>query len=237
MPVLSRAGSFYHSLCFRTSVKNGSKVIAKKQFEDGQGQLVLQQGKFQELLMEEVRKAGGQVRIGWRVKGFEERKGDVAVRIEDEAGAVENLDAVYLIGADGGNSTVRKFMGLSFDGETLPMQLVAADITYDFLAHDFSEANFIIDSQDYGLVGRIDDEGLWRVGYGVPLGTSEEEILTGAEEKIRRMLPDGGRSGFEVKNIAPYKAQQRCAERFWKGRVGLCGDSAHRKPSHDVCPG
>ncbi|KAF2441782.1 FAD/NAD(P)-binding domain-containing protein [Karstenula rhodostoma CBS 690.94] len=229
MSELSREGSFSSGICFRTSAKNGSKFIAGKQFKEGdKAQLLLPQGKFQEILMRGMEEAGkSEVRLSSRIVGLEQKEGSVEVHVQDATGKEGKIEAAYLIGADGSKSTVRKALGLSFDGETLPNQLVATDIKYDFHAHGFYDANFVIDPEHYGLIGRITTDGLWRVSYGVPNAIPEEEVRRGAEEKIRTMLPDGGESGFEVKRIAPYKAQQLCVERFWKGRVGLCGDAAH----------
>jgi 2-polyprenyl-6-methoxyphenol hydroxylase-like FAD-dependent oxidoreductase len=229
MPEFSRLGSFSSGLCFRTSAKNGSKLIAGKQFKEGEkAQLLLAQGRFQEVLMRRLAEGGkGECRVGWELVGFEEREESVHVKIRDEDGREETIETEYLIGADGAHSRVRKLLDMPFNGETLPTQLVATDIIYDFHAHGFYDANFVIDPENYGLIGRINNDGMWRVSYGVPLETSDEDIHAGVGEKLRKMMPDGGSSGFEVKRVAPYKAQQRCVDKFWKGRVGLVGDAAH----------
>jgi len=237
MPELLRVGSLSTGLCFRTSAKNGSELIAGRKFKEGEkAQLLLPQGKFQEVLIRMLEKDGkGIVRLGWELVGLKDGEKSVNVNMRHVDGREETLQAVYLIGADGAKSRVRKMLNMPFVGETLPTQLVATDIIYDFYAHDFYDANFVVDQEHYGLIGRIDDEGLWRVSYGVPIETSDEDILAGVQEKVKKMLPDGGSSGFEVKRVAPYKAQQRCVDAFWKGRVGLCGDAAHRissPPSH-----
>lgn len=255
MPDLAKLGSFSSGLCFRTSVRNGSKVIAGKQFKEGEkAQLLLPQWKFQRLLLEklgvdfegkELVKGTGEedgrgrkvsVRFGWSVAGFEEGKESVRVRIENADGEQEEIEAVYLIGADGGKSNVRKLLGTELVGETLPAQLVATDIRFDFHAHGFYDANFIIDPADYGLIGRIDEEGLWRLSYGVDMDTSEEEVKDKVHEKLEKMLPGGGKNesggrNYELVSVAPYKMQQRAAETFWRegGRVGLVGDAAHRE--------
>lgn len=173
-----------------------------------------------------------EVRLGSRVTMFQQEEDRVRVRVQDEQGSEEELEAEYLVGADGAHSLVRKTLNLPFPGDTLPNQLVATDILYDFNAHGFYDANFVIDEEDYGLIGRINKEGLWRVSYGVSNQVEEEEVRRGCEEKVRRMLPGGGEGGFEIRRVAPYRAQQRCVERMWEARVGLVGDAAHCKTSY-----
>lgn len=242
LPELVAAGSLSAGLCFRSSVQCGSEVIAGKRFENREGadvktkgQLLLPQGRFQEVLMGRLRAQGAraEVRVGGEVVGFREEAERVVVRVREGCSAdVEEIEAAYLVGADGAHSTVRKMLGVGFEGETLDAELVATDIRFDFKKHGFYDANFVIDPVNYGLIGRIDAHGLWRVSYGVPVGLSEGDIQAGVQDKLKAMLPNGGLGDdgevvFEVVRVAPYKAQQRCAESFWKGRVGLVGDAAH----------
>lgn len=231
MPEMTRHGSFSSGLCFRTGVQNGSKLIVGKEFNPGdKAQLLLTQGKFQEILISKIEETGKiNRRLGSRVVGFRDSEDGVQVLTQNEHDEEEVIEALYLIGADGSKSAVRRALGVPFEGITLPNQLVATDIVYDFHAHDFYDANFIVDPEHYGLVGRINQDGLWRVSYGVPNEIPEHEVMMGAKEKISKMLPDGGKSGFEIKRVAPYKAQQLCAEKFWTGSVGLIGDAAHCK--------
>ncbi|KAJ4378269.1 hypothetical protein N0V86_005969 [Didymella sp. IMI 355093] len=244
LPEIIAAGSLSSGLCFRTSVQNGSRVIASKTFQNegegmkGKGQLLLPQGKFQKVLMDRLAKSNGraEVRLGWSVEGFTQEDEFVSVRTSSastaEAKQSEIIDAAYLVGADGAHSLVRKAMGLELQGETLDAQLVATDLRFPFKNHGFFDANFVVDSKNYGLIGRIDNEGLWRVSYGVPGSQSEEEIRRNLAEKLRGMLPDGGvnergEDAFEVVRVAPYRAQQRCASALAQGRVLLVGDAAH----------
>lgn len=242
LPELIAAGSLSSGLCFRTSVQTGSRVIASKEFDNsgqgmkGKGQLLLPQGKFQGVLMGRLSELGDrtEVRLGWSVESFTQSDSHVIVQLASPTAQTEYIDSAYLIGADGAHSLVRKCMGVSLDGETLDAQLVATDLRFPFKQHNFFDANFIIDPTNYGLIGRIDDSGLWRVSYGVPGSQTEEDIKAGVNDKLRAMLPSNGKDetgadAFEVVRIAPYRAQQRCASTLSQGRVLLVGDAAHRK--------
>ncbi|KAF2184471.1 FAD/NAD(P)-binding domain-containing protein [Zopfia rhizophila CBS 207.26] len=230
LPDLSAAGSFSSGLCFRKSVGKGSELIIGKQFKEGEkAQLLLPQWKFQEILMNKVKQSQkGEVKLGFSVQSFEQLEKSIKVTVTNKvSGKEERIEASYLIGADGAKSTTRNILGLSVAGETLNTQLVATDIKYDFKSHGFWDTNFIIDTQDYGLIGKINDHGLWRVSYGVDGDVTDEQIHAGLPQKLEKMLPGPRPLQYEVKRVAPYKAQQRCAETFWKGRVGLVGDAAH----------
>jgi 2-polyprenyl-6-methoxyphenol hydroxylase-like FAD-dependent oxidoreductase len=244
LPELIAAGTLSSGLCFRTSVKNGSTVIASKTFQNegegmkGKGQLLLPQGKFQNKLMSRLSKLSerAEVRLGWSVTSFTQSpsSSSVSVELTSSSGSTSSIDAAYLVGADGGQSLVRRHLNVSLEGETLDRQLVATDLRFPFKAHGFFDANFIVDQEDYGLIGRIDNDGLWRVSYGVPGELSEEEIHVGLKDKLRSMLPNEGRDekgedAFEVVKVAPYRAQQRCASTLAQGRVLLVGDAAHCK--------
>ncbi|KAF2188527.1 hypothetical protein K469DRAFT_748326 [Zopfia rhizophila CBS 207.26] len=123
---------------------------------------MLAQDKFQEILLGTVREQEkAEVKMGWGVEGFEDRGyGSVVIKIVGiETGKEEEVKAACLIGADGAKSTVRKLMGFSLEGKTLDVQLVATDMIYDFAAQGFFDGSFIIDENDYGLIGRIDRGG------------------------------------------------------------------------------
>lgn len=120
LPKLIAAGSLSSGLCFRTSVANGSKVIADKRFENegegmkGKGQLLLPQGKFQEVMLGMLEGRDVEIKRGWGMKGVVNKdKESVSVKIEDGDGRTKVLQGTYLVAADGGKSVIRKGLGRS----------------------------------------------------------------------------------------------------------------------------
>lgn len=75
------------------------------------------QWRTDEILLDRLRQFGGDVEFNCEVVGFTQESGAVSVMVS-QGGATELLHASYLVGADGGRSTVRKVLGVGFAGET-----------------------------------------------------------------------------------------------------------------------
>ena len=182
-----------------------------------------------------------EVLMGHRVVQFEESENGVKICAqpitepgnEDVRPHQKTFEASYLVGADGGRSTIRKLSGIKFHGETLGPTLVAADVRYPFENFGAEGVNFFIDPKYWGVYSPIDDHGLWRVSFGfsTPQDDSrpidEHEIRAKIPEYFNAMFPGPRPLEYEVKNVAGYHAHQLYAETFRKGRVLLCGDAAH----------
>jgi 2-polyprenyl-6-methoxyphenol hydroxylase-like FAD-dependent oxidoreductase len=243
LPELLSIGYLSSGLCFRTSAGNGSKVIASKKFDNsgeglkGKGQLILPQGKLQEVLLRRLAALGKEkveVKLGYSVTAFTSHANSVGVTITSGKEKDETFEATYLIAADGAHSPIRKSLGIPLTGSTLDAQLIALDVHSTlFTQHEFYNANFIVDPQHYGHIGCFSREKeLWRVSFGGALHLSQKEIEDGVDEKLKHMLPNSGLDGqgkkaYEILRIAPYKAQQRLADTMYTSRVCLVGDAAH----------
>ena len=57
------------------------------------------------------------VRFGCEVVGFEQDADGVVVTVRARDGATSQVRAAYLVGCDGGSSTVRKQLGIALDGQ------------------------------------------------------------------------------------------------------------------------
>jgi 2-polyprenyl-6-methoxyphenol hydroxylase-like FAD-dependent oxidoreductase len=252
LPELISTGNLSSGLCFRTSPAHGSKVIAEKTFHNdgpgmkGKGQLLLPQGLFQQVLLGKLEALGEkrvQVCIGSSVTGFVQNASSITVHITSSTTGNEeekNIQASYLLAADGSHSLIRKALAIPLEGETLSTHLVALDLHSPlFASHSFHNANFIVDPTHYGHIGRIRPDtatspALWRVSFGLQLAddATEQQVEQLVHDKLRYMLPDGGvdeqeSRAYKIARIAPYKAQQRLAETLYKERVCLVGDAAH----------
>lgn len=133
--------------------------------------------------------------------------------------------ADWVVGADGAGSSVRKALGLDFEGITWPHRFIAANVRYDFAQHGYARTTFQIDDKYGAIIVKLDNDDLWRCTYSEPLDLPEEGIAERMPAYFDVILP--GVQGIEVEAFSPYRMHQRAATRFRVGRVLLAGDAAH----------
>jgi 3-(3-hydroxy-phenyl)propionate hydroxylase len=169
-------------------------------------------------------------RTGTKVTGC--RAGDSAIEVLVEAadGRHERHQAVYLIGCDGARSTIRKAIGVEFEGFTYPERCMIIGTPYDFDADGYAYRNYIADPQEWYNLFKISWQGppgIYRLV--VPLRPDEpldgDHALATAQRKLQRFNPHP--ESYEIAFYDSYSVAQRVAATFRKGRVLLAGDSAH----------
>ncbi len=152
---------------------------------------------------------------------------DSEVRLTvDTPGGETAFVADWVIGTDGARSTVRKLVGLEFEGFTWPDRFVATNIDYPFREFGYANANMVVDPTNWCVIGRLGRENLWRLTYGEDASLDEASILERLPERFAAILPDPA-VPYRIDNFSPYRVHQRCAETFRVGRVLLAGDAAH----------
>ncbi|KAF4339930.1 3-(3-hydroxyphenyl)propionate 2-hydroxylase [Fusarium beomiforme] len=140
----------------------------------------------------------------------------------------------YLVGADGGRSSVRKSIGLSLEGFTWPdIRLIAVNFLYDMEPFCWKDGNFIVHPTDWAVVVRRGKGNMWRVATSVPfVETPDEEpindksVLPVIKERLARILP-GNTDDIIYLQAAPYTIHQRVVSKYRSGNVLLAGDAAH----------
>jgi 2-polyprenyl-6-methoxyphenol hydroxylase-like FAD-dependent oxidoreductase len=203
----------------------------------GQPQVVRQ-------LDERARELGVDVRWGHELIGVESHSEGVTVSVStpDET---YSLDASYLVGADGGRSTVRKLAGIDFPGHTsntvariahvrVPDEMLTADGALDVpgvgalpFGHNRLDRGGLIYApfeRDRQMVGTIE--------FDQSADESEPMTLDELRESARRVLgvdlpiePPVGDGPHALRRIAGQNSRQ--ADRYRAGNIFLVGDSAH----------
>jgi 3-(3-hydroxy-phenyl)propionate hydroxylase len=133
----------------------------------------------------------------------------------------------YLIGADGASSTVRRTLGIEFEGFTWPDRLLVVSTPFDFhsVIPGLTSVNYVADPQRWYFLLQI--PGLWRVMFLVNEDGSDERVQTRAFAQSLMATVVPGVSDYQIDHITLYKVHQRVASTFRQGRAFLIGDAAH----------
>jgi len=164
------------------------------------------------------------VRFGARLQQLQQDADGVTLAVATER-ETEELRARWVIGADGAASTVRRLLGLTFDGMTWPERFVATNVHYDFERHGYARATFVIDERFGAVIAILNREGLWRCTYMEDASLPEEAFLERLPRAYEAILP--GHGPYELDRASSYRMHQRSAQRYRVGRVILAGDAAH----------
>ncbi len=169
------------------------------------------------ILRQRLRSLGGEVEFGSPLDTFTQNEQQITATLATG----EVVQAEFLVGCDGGHSTVRKTLGLPLQGETIDEKPV-------FLADLEIES---LDRTDWHL---------WPFAKGGVIGlcplpntslfqlTAKATIVeAGVESVVRRV------TGHRVKRLvwsSVYRPAVRMVDRYRVGRAFLAGDAAHVHP-------
>ena len=171
-----------------------------------------------------------EVNFGHTVTGVTQGDDAVTVRVRDARGETKHT-GVYLIGADGGRSAVRKECAIEFEGFTWPERFIVLTTPYDFEAErGYCYRSYFADIGAWCNCFKVSADGppgLWRTVYPVNPTQSDDEILSdeGVQGRMQSFFP--APQPYEIVHRNLYVTHQRVAASFRKGRVLLAGDAAH----------
>lgn len=187
--------------------------------------LQLEQYKYVDILQRRLTATAPTTTIhyGHEVVGFQQT--DDGVEVHTQGGPP--VKAAYLVGADGARSTVRKALGIPFEGSTYQHRYLVLSLDYplDHLLPDICDVNYVADPEEHLLLLRIPD--LWRVILSVAPEISDETATSPEYIRERLRLIVGDEVDLPVCEAKIYAVHQRVAQTFRVGRVLLAGDAAH----------
>lgn len=144
---------------------------------------------------------------------------------------VQQVIARYLVGADGGRSTVRAKLGIEMSGKNFPEPWLVVDLKQKDrnkgLRH-LPYFNFVVDP-DLPVVSCVQPDGFHRFEFMLKKGQTKEYMEQ--PETVHMLLskfvnPDD----FEVKRKLVYTFNALVANQWRVKRVLLAGDAAHMTP-------
>lgn len=167
--------------------------------------------------------------IRWRnrVSGLKRRNDGVSLAIETPEGSYD-VDADWVVAADGARSALRGMLGLDFKGEVFEDRFLIADVK---MKGDFPpERWFWFDPPFHdgrsALLHKQPDD-IWRIDLqlGPDADAKAEQSPERVIPRLRQML---GHDAFSLEWVSVYTFQCRRLERFVHGRVVFAGDAAHQ---------
>ena len=166
------------------------------------------------------------VRLGERVTGISQTSDRVTVDT-----ASETLEADYVIGADGGRSTIRKALEIEFEGYTWPERFLVITTKFDFQAAlGCCLRTYMADPEEWTNLFKVagdDLKGRWRAVFNTRESEKDEEALSDQAVRARLSRIHVPEAERDYLHLNLYAVHQRVAKSFRKGRVFLCGDAAH----------
>ena len=171
-----------------------------------------------------------EVHFGHTIVGVAQSEDAVTVSARDAQGTTDHTGA-YLIGADGGRSTVRKECVIPFAGFTWPERFLVLTTPYDFeTQRGLCYRSYFADIGAWCNCFKVSADGppgLWRTVYPVDPAQTDDEIMSddGVQARMQSFFP--APEPYEIVHRNLYVTHQRVAARFRERRVLLAGDAAH----------
>ncbi len=190
--------------------------------------LAIPQTTTDRLLTEHATEVGAEIRRGCELVGLSQDEDGVTVELADGT----QLRSRYLVGCDGGRSTVRKLLGVGFPGEPAKVETLLGEM-------EVTEDPATVAA----IVGEVRKTQL-RFGV-VPLGDGVYRLVVPAErvaadrtvpptlEEFKQQLRAVAGTDFGAHSprwLSRFGDATRLAERYRAGRVLLAGDAAHIHP-------
>lgn len=189
--------------------------------------LVLPEWRVEQVLRDRLGELGGCVEFGVGLESFDQDDTGVTVTLGD--GGV--IRARYVVGCDGGRSTVRKRLGATMDGHTHDDQyFLVGDVRVDGLGDDAIHTWFGEDGSFLALAPLPNAGGTWQY---------QANVLPGEDGTVPEPTPEifaelfHRRSGLHDVTVrdpawlSRYRFNARMVADYRYGRVFLAGDAAH----------
>jgi 2-polyprenyl-6-methoxyphenol hydroxylase-like FAD-dependent oxidoreductase len=180
------------------------------------------------LLNEHAIEVGAEIRRGCELVGLSQDDDGVTAELADGT----QLRSRYLVGCDGGRSTVRQLLGVGFPGEPARAETLLGEM--ELAAPPETVAAVVAEVRKTQLrfgAGPVGD-GAYRVVVPAE-GVAEDRLVPPSLEEFKQQLQVYAGTDFGVHSprwLSRFGDATRLAERYRTGRVLLAGDAAHTHP-------
>ncbi|HXT94532.1 MAG TPA: rifampin monooxygenase, partial [Trebonia sp.] len=190
--------------------------------------LGIPQNLTERLLAEHAIEVGTEIRRGCELTGLSQDGTGVTAELADGS----RLRSRYLVGCDGGRSTVRKLLGIGFPGEPARTEWLLAEAEVAAAPQELEAAAAGARAAGVRFGPAPHADGFY--GFVVPAAeVAEDRAAVPTLEEFRHRLRALTGTDFGVhspRRLSRFGDATRLAERYRDGRVLLAGDAAHVHP-------
>ncbi|MFI9064387.1 rifampin monooxygenase [Streptomyces sp. NPDC053429] len=180
------------------------------------------------LLTEHAVEAGAGIRRGCEVTGLAQDDQGVSVELADGTW----LRSRYVVGCDGGRSTVRKLLGVAFPGEPSRVETLLGVMKLDVEPQTLAAVTAEVRKTEMRFGAMPMEDGEYRVVVPAE-GVAEDRAAAPTLEEFKQQLRAYGGTDFGAHSprwLSRFGDATRQAEQYRVGRVLLAGDAAHIHP-------
>ena len=180
------------------------------------------------LLEEHAVEVGTEIRRGSELVGLSQDDDGVTAELADGT----RLRARYLVGCDGGRSTVRKLLGVGFPGEPSTVETLLGEMELTAPPETLAAVMAEVRKTQLRFGAMPVEHGAYRVLVPAQ-GVAEDRAVPPTFEEFKQQLRATAGTDFGAHSprwLSRFGDATRLAERFRVGRVLLAGDAAHIHP-------
>lgn len=188
---------------------------------------ILEQSQNEALLLQHIEAAGGTVRWSSEIAGLRRSSNGYAGKLLHSSGGEEDFECDYLIGCDGGSSTVRQFSGMPFQGSTNEQLFFVADINIEM---EFEKHGLllIINGKEFLAFFPMNGPDQYRAIGVLPAGVADPDDFS--FDVLRKHIE--ANIGIPAKITghnwhSGYRVHHRIVDAFRSENIFLAGDAAH----------
>jgi 2-polyprenyl-6-methoxyphenol hydroxylase-like FAD-dependent oxidoreductase len=180
------------------------------------------------LLAEHATELGTEIRRGCELVGLSQDDHGVTAELADGT----ELRSRYLVGCDGGRSTVRKLLGVGFPGEPSRVETLLGEMEVTMPPEALAAVVAEVRKTQKRFGAAPFGEGVYRVVVPAD-GVAGDRSAPPTLEEFKQQLQAFAGTDFGVHSprwLSRFGDATRLAERYRVGRVLLAGDAAHVHP-------
>jgi 4,5-epoxidase len=225
------------ALPVRVTMYSGPRVLLRLSFFDfgslaGKGafapvSIMIPQSDTEHLLGRALNERGASLEWGTELEELSQSSAGVTALLRRSVGGREEAEADWVVGCDGAHSAVRKLLGLSFGGKSVPVSFLIADVESGWPRE--RESVHVWFHRDGSVAAMpLPAAGTWRLFVETTRQSTAEplrfdDVARVVSERTGQATVDVGRCLWQ----SDFSINCRMVDRLRVGRVFLAGDAAH----------